>query len=65
MSRHVGTQARTVGAPGTQHCRRRAGILATTLMSGLLLNFDLGCWWADPVAGNVLVFYAAREVREI
>jgi hypothetical protein len=22
-------------------------------------------WWADPAAGYVLVFYAAREVREI
>jgi hypothetical protein len=22
-------------------------------------------WWADPVAGHVLVFYAVREVRAI
>jgi hypothetical protein len=22
-------------------------------------------WWADPVAGYVLVYYAAREVRHI
>jgi hypothetical protein len=22
-------------------------------------------WWADPAAGYVLVYYAAREVREI
>ena len=24
-----------------------------------------GWWWADPAAGYVLVFYAAREVWEI
>jgi hypothetical protein len=24
-----------------------------------------GWWWADPAAGYVLVYYAAREVREI
>jgi divalent metal cation (Fe/Co/Zn/Cd) transporter len=25
----------------------------------------LGWWWADPLAGYVLVFYALREAREI
>jgi divalent metal cation (Fe/Co/Zn/Cd) transporter len=41
------------------------GILATAVLLGLLLNATLGWWWADPAAGYVLVFYAAREVREI
>ena len=41
------------------------GILATAVLVGLTLNAALGWWWADPVAGYVLVFYAAREVREI
>src|SRR6201996_9264651 len=41
------------------------GILATAVLLGLVLNAALGWWWADPVAGYVLVFYAAREVREI
>jgi len=41
------------------------GILATTVLAGLMLNAALGWWWADPAAGYVLVFYAAREVREI
>ena len=40
-------------------------ILATAVLLGLALNAALGWWWADPVAGYVLVFYAAREVREI
>ena len=41
------------------------GILAAAVLGGLLLNTALGWWWADPAAGYVLVYYAAREVREI
>ena len=41
------------------------GILATAVLLGLVLNAALGWWWADAAAGYVLVFYAAREVREI
>lgn len=41
------------------------GILATAVLVGLILNTAFGLWWADPVAGYVLVFYAAREVRSI
>ena len=41
------------------------GILAIAVLLGLSLNAAAGWWWADPVAGYVLVYYAAREVREI
>jgi divalent metal cation (Fe/Co/Zn/Cd) transporter len=41
------------------------GILAAAVLAGLALNAGLGWWWADPVAGYVLVCYAAREVRDI
>ena len=41
------------------------GVLAAAVLLGLALNAALGWWWADPVAGFVLVYYAAREVREI
>jgi divalent metal cation (Fe/Co/Zn/Cd) transporter len=41
------------------------GILAVAVLLGLVLNAVVGWWWADPVAGYVLVYYAAREVREI
>jgi divalent metal cation (Fe/Co/Zn/Cd) transporter len=41
------------------------GILATAVLCGLVLDAALGWWWADPVAGFVLVFYAARECRAI
>ena len=40
-------------------------ILAVAVLLGLLLNAAAGWWWADPAAGLVLVYYAAREVREI
>jgi divalent metal cation (Fe/Co/Zn/Cd) transporter len=41
------------------------GILASAVLLGLALNAAAGWWWADPAAGYVLVYYAAREVREI
>jgi divalent metal cation (Fe/Co/Zn/Cd) transporter len=41
------------------------GVLATAVLLGLALNAGLGWWWADPTAGYVLVYYAAREVRQI
>jgi divalent metal cation (Fe/Co/Zn/Cd) transporter len=41
------------------------GILAAAVLLGLVLNAALGWWWADPAAGYLLVFYAAREVRDI
>jgi divalent metal cation (Fe/Co/Zn/Cd) transporter len=41
------------------------GILAVAVLLGLIFNAALGWWWADPAAGYVLVYYAAREVREI
>ncbi len=41
------------------------GILAVSVLAGLVTNAALGWWWADPVAGFVLVFYAVREVVHI
>ena len=41
------------------------GVLAVAVLAGLALNAALGWWWADPAAGYMLVYYAAREVREI
>ena len=40
------------------------GILATAVLVGLTLNALLGWWWADPLAGYVLLYYAIREARE-
>jgi divalent metal cation (Fe/Co/Zn/Cd) transporter len=40
------------------------GILATAVLCGLVLNAVVGWWWADPLAGYVLLYYAVREARE-
>jgi divalent metal cation (Fe/Co/Zn/Cd) transporter len=37
------------------------GILASIVLVGLLLNANLGWWWADPAAGVVIFFYACKE----
>lgn len=41
------------------------GVLAVAALIGLVLNAVVGWWWADPLAGYVLVFYALREVRAV
>ena len=41
------------------------GILATSVLVGILLDYLLGWWWADPLAGLVIVFYAAREALAV
>ena len=41
------------------------GVLALAVLAGLALNAGFGAWWADPVSGFVLVFYAVREARAI
>jgi divalent metal cation (Fe/Co/Zn/Cd) transporter len=39
------------------------GILATAVLAGLMLNSFVGWWWADPVAGYVILSYAVCEAR--
>lgn len=41
------------------------GLLAASVLLGLALNAGLGWWWADPLAGLVIVHYAVREAREV
>jgi divalent metal cation (Fe/Co/Zn/Cd) transporter len=35
--------------------------LAAAVLAGLVLNALLGWWWADPLAGLVIVYYGAKE----
>ncbi len=37
--------------------------LAAAVLAGLTLNAAAGWWWADPLAGLVIVGYALREAR--
>ena len=39
------------------------GLLATAVLVGLVLNAAFGWWWADTLAGLVLVYYAIVEGR--
>jgi divalent metal cation (Fe/Co/Zn/Cd) transporter len=41
------------------------GILACSVLVGIALNGVFGWWWADPVAGLVIVVYAVREAVQI
>ncbi len=41
------------------------GLLALSVLLGLTLNSVAGAWWADPLAGFVIVFYGLKEAREI
>ena len=37
--------------------------LAASVLVGIVLNAAFGWWWADPVAGFVIVFYGFKEGR--
>ncbi len=41
------------------------GLLAVSILAGLTLNATVGAWWADPLAGFVIVFYGLKEARAI
>jgi divalent metal cation (Fe/Co/Zn/Cd) transporter len=38
--------------------------LSGAVLAGLALNALFGWWWADPLAGLVIVYYADREARQ-
>lgn len=37
--------------------------LAASVLIGLVLNLTFNWWWADPLAGLVIVFYGFKEAR--
>ena len=41
------------------------GLLAVAVLLGVTLDFAFGWWWADPLAGFVIVYYAIREALHI
>lgn len=59
---------RALGNPVLQtegHVTFIDGLLAVAVLLGVGLNTVLGWWWADPLAGLVIVYYAIREAVEI
>jgi divalent metal cation (Fe/Co/Zn/Cd) transporter len=67
----AGLKTRTGAALGNPVLRTEGhvtmidGLLSMAVLVGVLLNALLGWWWADPMAGLVIVYYAAREALEI
>ena len=41
------------------------GLLAVAVLLGIALDLVFGWWWADPIAGLVIVYYASREALSI
>ena len=41
------------------------GLLAVAVLLGVSLDLLFGFWWADPIAGLVIVYYAVREAITI
>ena len=40
-------------------------LLDSWVLVDLVLNSAFGFWWADPLAGIVIVFYGLKEARTI
>jgi divalent metal cation (Fe/Co/Zn/Cd) transporter len=57
VGRALGSAAMNADAKQTEFCTYLSGIL----LAGLLLNALSGLWWADPVAGLVMVPIIAKE----
>ena len=57
VGRALSSAAMHADAKQTEFCTYLSGIL----LAGLLLNALLGFWWADPLAGLVMVPIIARE----
>jgi divalent metal cation (Fe/Co/Zn/Cd) transporter len=57
IAKGIGSAAMHADSRQTDFCTYLSGIL----LGGLLLNAVLGWWWADPIAGLVMVPIIARE----
>jgi divalent metal cation (Fe/Co/Zn/Cd) transporter len=57
VARGIDSAAMKADSRQTDFCT----VLSAIVLSGLLLNATLGWWWADPVAGLVMVPIIARE----
>ncbi|HEX7733658.1 MAG TPA: cation transporter [Ktedonobacteraceae bacterium] len=60
IARRIGSAALKADAA----CSVTCACMSITLLVGLALNRLSGWWWADPLAGLVLVYFLLREGRE-
>jgi len=59
-----GVTGRQLGNPVLQteaHVTRIDALLAAAVLVGLILNAVAGWWWADPLSGVIIIYYALRE----
>jgi divalent metal cation (Fe/Co/Zn/Cd) transporter len=59
-----GVTGRQLGNPVLQtesHVTLIDALLAAAVLIGLVLNAVRGWWWADPLSGLVIVYYALKE----
>lgn len=60
VAKQLGSKALEADAMETMVC----SVLSITLLVGLSLNAFLGLWWADPMAGLVMVVFILKEGYE-
>lgn len=60
IAKQIGSRALEADAMETLIC----SYLSFALLLGLGLNALLGWWWADPVAGLVMVYFLIKEGKE-
>ena len=60
MGKQLGSQSLVADAKQTLACL----FLSVALLAGTGLNYWAGLWWADPVAGLLIVAYLFKEGYE-
>jgi len=60
IARQIGSRALKADSMETIIC----AYLSVVLLVGLVLNGLFGWWWADPVAGLVMIYFLVKEGRE-
>jgi divalent metal cation (Fe/Co/Zn/Cd) transporter len=59
--RHTGARLGNAVLMTEAHVTLVDAYLAAAVLAGLVLNALLGWWWADPLAGLVIVYYGIKE----
>ena len=60
IAKQIGSRALKADSMETIIC----AYLSVILLAGLVLNGLFGWWWADPVAGLVMIYFLVKEGRE-
>lgn len=64
LERRTGQELGSASAVADSRQTLVCAALSVAVLVGLVLNAALGWWWADPVAGLVIVWFAVREGLE-